>query len=90
MTGSHSGSGLARPLVPDQVLDARDMRCPLPVLRARKALRALPPDAVLEVVSTDPASVEDFRRFAAQGAGVLLAQHAGDGLYRHWLSPGEE
>lgn len=72
---------------PDQVLDVRDLRCPLPVLRARKALLSLPADAVLEVVASDPASIEDFRRFSDQGAGRLLAQHAEDGTFRHWLSP---
>ncbi|MBB4287814.1 sulfurtransferase TusA family protein [Roseospira goensis] len=70
----------------DRVLDARDLRCPLPVLRARKVLVGMEAGAVLEVCANDPASVEDFRRFCEQGAADLVAQHAeGDGLYRHWL-----
>jgi len=71
----------------DQTLDARDLRCPLPVLRARKALNAMAPGQVLAVVASDPASVDDFRRFCEAGAATLETQHAepNSGLYRHWL-----
>ncbi|WP_299437180.1 sulfurtransferase TusA family protein [uncultured Rhodospira sp.] len=74
------------PPEPDQTLDARDLRCPLPVLRAQKTLRGMAPGQVLEVVASDPASVEDMRRFSAQGAAELVAQRTeGESLFRHWL-----
>lgn len=44
-------------------LDARDLICPIPVLKARKALNALPAGAVLEVLATDPAAPKDFVAF---------------------------
>lgn len=78
----------APPSQADATLDARDLRCPLPVLRAKKALNALAPGQVLAVIASDPASVQDFRRFCEDtGAATLAAQQSDPaaGLYRHWL-----
>lgn len=70
----------------DVILDARDLRCPLPVLRAHKALRAMRPGQVLDLWANDPASLEDVRRFCAQGTADLLTQREeAGGVYRHWL-----
>lgn len=70
----------------DQVLDARGLACPLPVLRARKLLSALPEGAVLEVLATDPASAADFRAFCAQtGDRLLESREESGGLLRHWI-----
>ena len=49
-------------------LDATGLKCPLPVLRARKALRSIPSGETLLVLSTDTAAVEDFRAFCAEAA----------------------
>jgi len=78
---------LSDPPPEDQTLDARDLRCPLPVLRARKALNAMAPGQVLAVVASDPASMDDFQRFCEVGAAILETQRAEPeaGLYRHWL-----
>lgn len=73
------------PPAADQVLDVRDLRCPLPVLRAVKALRTLSPGAVLEVRATDPASLEDMRALAERGVADLLAQTREGSDFRHWL-----
>lgn len=54
-------------------LDARDLICPIPVLKARKALNALPPGAVLEVLATDPAAPKDFAAFCEATGHVLLS-----------------
>ena len=56
----------------DVILDARGLSCPLPVLKARKALRALPAEATIEVLSTDPGSVEDFPIFCQSAGHELL------------------
>lgn len=56
----------------DQILDARGLRCPLPVLRARKALLALPPGAVLRVLADDPVAVVDLPHFCAESGHDLL------------------
>ena len=55
-------------------LDARGLNCPLPVLRARKAMRGVAPGGLLRVLATDPAAVADFRAYCDQtGHGVVAA-----------------
>ena len=65
----------------DQVkqLDARDLICPIPVLKARKALNAMPAGAVLEVLATDPAAPKDFAAFCEATGNRLLETGARDG-----------
>ena len=58
---------------PTTQLDARDLICPIPVLKARKALNALPAGAILEVLATDPAAPKDFAAFCEATGHVLLA-----------------
>ena len=60
-------------------LDARDLICPIPVLKARKALNALPTGAVLEVLATDPAAPKDFASFCEATGNVLLSAVEIDG-----------
>ena len=50
----------------DDLLDASGLNCPLPILRAKKALTALEEGKVLRIVATDPGSVKDFEAFAKQ------------------------
>lgn len=45
------------------VLDAKGLRCPLPVLRARKAMKEVDPGGMLQVLATDPGAVKDFAHF---------------------------
>lgn len=59
----------------DKELDARGLNCPLPILRAKKALTELQSGQVLKIVATDPGSVKDFQAFAKQTGNELL-QHA--------------
>ena len=56
----------------DQELDARGLNCPLPILRAKKALNRLESGQILRIVATDPGSVKDFEAFANQTGNVLL------------------
>jgi tRNA 2-thiouridine synthesizing protein A len=58
----------------DRELDARGLNCPLPILRAKKALGELESGQVLRIVATDPGSVKDFQAFAKQTGNELLAQ----------------
>jgi tRNA 2-thiouridine synthesizing protein A len=48
---------------PAVTLDATGLLCPLPVLKARRALKPLASGAVLEVLATDPGAVKDFEHF---------------------------
>lgn len=58
----------------DKELDARGLNCPLPILRAKKALTDMQSGQVLKIVATDPGSVKDFQAFSKQTGNELL-QH---------------
>jgi tRNA 2-thiouridine synthesizing protein A len=58
----------------DKELDARGLNCPLPILRAKKALNDMQSGQVLRIVATDPGSVKDFQAFAKQTGNDLLSQ----------------
>jgi len=58
----------------DKELDARGLNCPLPILRAKKALTDMKPGEVLRIVATDPGSVKDFEAFCKQTGNELLSQ----------------
>lgn len=55
-------------------LDARGLNCPLPILKAKKALAEMTSGEVLRVVATDSGSVRDFQAFARQTGNQLLEQ----------------
>ena len=58
----------------DKELDARGLNCPLPILKAKKALADLESGQTLRVISTDAGSVRDFQAFAKQTGNELLEQ----------------
>lgn len=58
----------------DKEIDARGLNCPLPILRAKKALAEMEAGQTLRVVSTDRGSVKDFQAFARQTGNELLQQ----------------
>ncbi|MEJ5897406.1 MAG: hypothetical protein A3G29_02570 [Burkholderiales bacterium RIFCSPLOWO2_12_FULL_64_99] len=62
-------------------LDARGLICPLPILKAKKALSDMHSGEILKVLATDPGSVRDFQAFARQTGNDLIDQQAlqGDG-----------
>ena len=57
----------------DKELDARGLNCPLPILRAKKALTDMQSGQVLKILATDPGSVKDFQAFAKQTGNELLS-----------------
>lgn len=64
----------------DAEVDARDLRCPLPLLKAKQALNALRPGQTLRVLATDSGSVRDFHLWTEQsGHGLLSFTEAQDG-----------
>jgi tRNA 2-thiouridine synthesizing protein A len=69
----------------DHEVDARGLSCPLPILRAKKALSAMESGQVLKVVATDPGSVRDFQAFARQTGNVLLEQDTVGKDFLHFL-----
>ena len=62
----------------DQVLDAKGLNCPLPILKAKKALKNVPRGGTLEVLATDPGSVADFPAFC-RATGNQLVESTQDG-----------
>ncbi len=62
-------------------LDAKGMKCPLPVLRARKAMKQVPEGEVLEIEATDPGAVQDFQAFCETTGHELLASEERDGVF---------
>jgi TusA-related sulfurtransferase len=60
----------------DRELDARGLNCPLPILKAKKALSEMLSGQTLRVVSTDAGSVRDFQAFAKQTGNELVEQHS--------------
>lgn len=65
----------------DQVLDAKGLNCPLPILKAKKALKEVPAGGTLEVQATDPGSVADFEAFCRTTGNELLESKTEDGVY---------
>jgi tRNA 2-thiouridine synthesizing protein A len=58
----------------DKELDTRGLNCPLPILKAKKALAELTSGQILRVTATDPGSVRDFQAFAKQTGNELIEQ----------------
>jgi tRNA 2-thiouridine synthesizing protein A len=55
-----------------QVLDVKGLNCPLPILKAKKALKDMPAGATLQVLATDPGAVKDFEAFCRATGNELL------------------
>jgi tRNA 2-thiouridine synthesizing protein A len=68
----------------DQELDASGLNCPLPILRAKKALSAMQSGQILHVIATDPGSVKDFDAFAKQTGNQLMESKEEGGKF-HFL-----
>ncbi|NQW09708.1 MAG: sulfurtransferase TusA family protein [Alphaproteobacteria bacterium] len=58
-------------------LDVRGLKCPLPVLKARKAIKDVPDGGLLEVLATDPAAMLDFRHYCNQSGHELVSAEEG-------------
>ncbi|MDO4879234.1 MAG: sulfurtransferase TusA family protein [Neisseria sp.] len=63
----------------EQVLDVVGLKCPLPILKAKKALAALQAGDVLTVLASDEGAPGDFAAFCRQTGHVLLASEVGEG-----------
>jgi tRNA 2-thiouridine synthesizing protein A len=69
----------------DRELDTRGLNCPLPILKAKKALADMVSGQVLKVVSTDSGSVRDFQAFARQTGNELVEQNTAGPEFIHVL-----
>jgi tRNA 2-thiouridine synthesizing protein A len=62
-------------------LDATGLLCPLPVLKARKALKGLPTGGVLQVLATDKGAAKDFEAFCKTTGNELLSSREEGGTF---------
>ena len=69
----------------DKELDTRGLNCPLPILKAKKALAELASGQMLKIVATDPGSVRDFQAFAKQTGNELIEQQTAGVDFIHVL-----
>ena len=69
----------------DQDLDTRGLNCPLPILKAKKALAGMLSGQLLRVTSTDPGSARDFQAFAKQTGNELVEQQTAGSDFIHVL-----
>lgn len=69
----------------DSELDARGLNCPLPILKAKKALAKLYSGQLLKVIATDPGSMRDFQAFARQTGNELVEQQTQGEEFIHVL-----
>ncbi len=66
-------------------IDTRGLNCPLPILKAKKALAEMVSGEVLKVLATDPGSVRDFQAFARQTGNELVEQSSAGEEFVHYL-----
>jgi tRNA 2-thiouridine synthesizing protein A len=69
----------------DKEIDTRGLNCPLPILKAKKALAEMATGQLLKVVSTDGGSLRDFQAFSKQTGNELVEQQTLDGEFVHVL-----
>lgn len=65
-----------------ETLDVKGLNCPLPILRAKAAIKKMPSGNTLEVLATDPGSVADFDAFCRATGHELMETGEDDGVYR--------
>jgi tRNA 2-thiouridine synthesizing protein A len=59
-------------ITPDQVLDARGLACPMPIIKTKKLVEAMQPGQVMQLISTDPGSVSDVEAWTGKTGNELL------------------
>jgi tRNA 2-thiouridine synthesizing protein A len=72
-------------MIAQKELDTRGLNCPLPILKAKKALADMHSGEVLKVLATDPGSMRDFQAFARQTGNELLEQETRNDEFVHFL-----
>ena len=66
----------------DKTLDLQGLQCPMPILKTKKALAALPKGATIEVLATDPGAPDDFAAYCTQSRNTLLESSETAGVFR--------
>jgi len=74
---------------PETLLDVKGLKCPMPLLKAKKALNELPAGGLLRVLATDPGSERDFETFSRQSGHSLLEASRSDDVFVYLLKKKE-
>ncbi|MDO8961860.1 MAG: sulfurtransferase TusA family protein [Methylophilus sp.] len=69
----------------DKEVDAKNLNCPLPILRCKKGLNELLGNQVLKIMATDPGSVKDFEAFCKQTGHTLLQLDQTDKVFTFYI-----
>ncbi|PCJ50225.1 MAG: SirA family protein [Gammaproteobacteria bacterium] len=69
----------------NKTLDAKGLNCPMPILKAKKALKELEVGQVLEIIATDPGAVADFGAFCRTTGNELVGDNQADGLFTFYI-----
>jgi tRNA 2-thiouridine synthesizing protein A len=72
----------------DVELDAKGLRCPMPIMKATKAIKEMKPGQTLRVHATDPGSKRDFEGWAKNGGYTLLSIEEANGVYTYTIRKG--
>jgi tRNA 2-thiouridine synthesizing protein A len=67
--------------VADKTIDAKGQNCPIPILKAKKAIVEVPVGGTLEILATDPGAVSDFQAFSRQTGHTLVEHSENGGVY---------
>lgn len=65
----------------DKTIDAKGQNCPIPILKAKKAIGEVPVGGTLEILATDPGAVADFQAFVRQTGHTLVEHNEAGGVY---------
>ena len=68
-----------------QQVDARDLSCPMPIVKTAQAMKSIPSGSLVEVLATDPGSVKDFAAWSRTTGNELVEQSVGEGDFRFVL-----
>lgn len=71
-------------VTPDETLDAKGLSCPMPVLKAKKKIKSMDVGKVLEILATDPGSVNDISAWCRTTGQELLTHEEIDGKPKVW------
>lgn len=82
LTGAPAGHGPAATISPASVLDARGLKCPMPIVRTAQSIRTLASGELLEVLATDPGATADFAAWSRTTGNQLVESSVEGGVYR--------
>jgi tRNA 2-thiouridine synthesizing protein A len=73
---------------PDQVLDAKGLSCPMPILKTKKLLKEMKPGQILEIQGTDPGSRNDLPAFTSRSGDEFLGEEQREGFISFFVKKG--